>query len=589
MQKESRNSDSHVYQRVISSQQNQVQRTIQISLLCVLVGIIAGLGAAGFKYLIEFFHNLFFSGTFSFVHNKGGSISRWGAFVIVVPALGIMIAQWITAKWAPEAKGHGVPEVMLAVAQNKGKIRPVVALVKSFASAITIGSGGSVGKEGPIVQIGASFGSTLGQAFKLTPRETIILVGAGVSGGISATFNAPIGGVMFALELILPEYSIMTIMPLVVSSIIATSIGCYFLGAHPAFIIAEYSMVSSSELIFYMVLGVLAGLFSVLFIKSVYGVEDFFKKIKIPATAKAIIGGLLVGSMGYISLRAFGSYHVFGVGYDFLDLVLDNQITSLVMAFTLVIMKILANSITLASGGSGGIFAPSLFLGGSLGASVGIIVNSIFPETTGPISAYAIVGMAAMVSGVTGGVLTAIIMVFEMTRNYAIMLPLLLSGVISYFVARLLFGETMYTQKLTRRGIQIQLDKQIPYLKTSTVGEIMKTEIVSCKPDDTTGKVWDIMHEHGLGLLPVIDGDTVIGTIGYIELHQSKCNGEDVITPMIRPVDICIPSSANLYEAFIVMDLLHSDILIVKEDEKVVGLVTANRITRTYIQKRRNS
>ncbi|MGH0054280.1 MAG: chloride channel protein [Sphaerochaetaceae bacterium] len=590
MQNQSKFSDTCIYDRVVLSQQCQIKRTIQISLLCILVGIIAGLGAAGFKYLIEFFHNLFFSGQLSFQHNRGGLISAWGPFVIVVPAIGITIAQWITAKWAPEAKGHGVPEVMVAVAKNQGKIRPVVALVKSFASAITIGSGGSVGKEGPIVQIGASFGSTLGQTLKLSSRETIILVGAGVAGGISATFNAPIGGIMFALELILPEYSIMTIMPLVVSSIIATSVGAVFMGSHPAFIVPEYTMVSSYELIFYVVLGLLAGLLSVVFIKTVYGMEDFFTGLKIPATLKAIIGGLLIGAIGYASLQVFGNYHVFGVGYDFIDLVLDNQITALSVTATLIVMKIIANALTLASGGSGGIFAPSLFLGGALGATVGIIVNFLFPETTGPISAYAIVGMAAIVSGVTGGVLTSIIMVFEMTRNYAIMLPLLLSGELSYFIARLIYGETMYTQKLTRRGLHIQMDKRIPTMKTLSVGEIMKKDLISCNPSDTTEKVWNIMHEHGLGLLPVIEGNTVLGTIGYIELHESKRDDQKPVSSLMRKIDISIPCTANLYDALQVMEEEQSDILIVKDtQETVVGFVTANRILLNYLQKKRLS
>lgn len=583
-------SEKPIYERVVLSQQNQIQRTIFISLLCILVGAIAGLGAAGFKYLIEFFHNLFFSGQLSFQHNRGGLISSWGPFVIVVPAIGITLAQWITTKWAPEAKGHGVPEVMVAVAEKRGKIRPVVALVKSFASAITIGSGGSVGKEGPIVQIGASFGSTLGQSLKLSSRETIILVGAGVAGGISATFNAPIGGIMFALELILPEYSIMTIMPLVVSAIIATTVGAVFMGSHPAFIVPEYTMVSHYELIFYALLGLLAGLLSVLFIKSVYGMEDFFDRLKIPSTVKSLVGGLIVGCIGYISLQLFGNYHVFGVGYDFLDLVLDNQITVLVMAFVLMFMKILANSLTLASGGSGGIFAPSLFLGGALGATVGIIVNTLFPTTTGPISAYAIVGMAAIVSGVTGGVLTAIIMVFEMTRDYAIMLPLLLSGVLSFFVARLIYGETMYTQKLTRRGIQIQFDKRIPTMKTLTVGEVMKREIISCKPSDSVSTVWNIMHDHGIGLLPVIEGNTVLGTIGYIELHQRKQKGDEQVSSCMKKLDISIPFSANLYDALQVMEEEKTNILIVtNKQSQIVGFVTANRIIRNYLQKKRLS
>ena len=567
----------------------QIRKTIYISLLCVIVGAVAGLGATLFSYLIDLFHNLFFSGTLSISHERGGIISPWGPFIIIVPAIGMALSRFITAKWAPEAKGHGVPEVMVAVTQRQGKIRPVVALVKSLASAITIGSGGSAGKEGPIVQIGASFGSSIGQAFKLSSRDTIILVGAGVAGGISATFNAPIGGIMFALELILPEYSIMTIMPLVVSAIIATTVGSTFMGSKPSFIIPEYAMESPIELIFYIALGLLAGFLSVLFIKAVYGLEDFFDGWKINPTFKAILGGLIVGAIGYSCLLIFGNYHVFGVGYDFLDLILDNQITVLLVPLSLIFLKILANAITLGAGGSGGIFAPSLFLGGALGASVGILVNTLFPGTTGPIAAYAIVGMAALVSGVTGGVLTAIIMVFEMTRDYAIMLPLLLSGVISFFTAQLLYPETMYTEKLTRRGIPIKFDKRIPTLKTVLVREIMKSDVISCHPTDSVDAVLRIMLEKNLGLLPVVDGKSVLGTVSYKDLYQLKDQNVQTISSLTKIVDISIPGSATMFDALEVMETTKTNILLVTSDSGIIGFVTTNRIIQSYLQKRRLS
>lgn len=573
----------------IPSERNQVRRTMYVSFLSVIVGMISGLGAVAFKYLIEFFHNLLFSGTFSFHANRQGLIALWGPWVIIVPAIGITIAQIITSRWAPEAKGHGVPEVMVAVTENRGKIRPVVAVVKALASAITIGAGGSVGKEGPIVQIGASFGSTLGQWTKLSSRETIILVGSGVAGGIGATFNAPIGGIMFALELILPEYSIMTIMPLVVSAIIATTVSSLFLGSYPSFILPEYSMETPYELFFYVILGLLAGIVSVIFIITVYGMEDFFDNLPLPSLVKSIIGGLIVGAMGYISLKIFGNYHVFGVGNDFLDLILDNKLTALWIVVTLLFMKLLANSITLAAGGSGGIFAPSLFLGAALGGAVGIMVNALFPGSTGPISAYAIVGMAALVSGVTGGVLTAIIIVFEMTRNYAIMLPLLLSGVISYFVVKVLYRETMYTKKLTRRGIHIQFDKRIPTFKMLTVREIMKLDIISCQSTDTVHKVWELMHENGLGLLPVIDGDKVVGTIGYVGIHKAKPDQNESIAPLVNQTSITIKPNTNLYDALQVMKELKTNILIVQEEGSVEGFVTANRIIQSYLEKKQLS
>ncbi len=578
--------DSQTYRRIVFEGNRQVWRTIYLSLLCVLVGIVAAFGSIGFRFLIDFFHNLLFSGVLSFKHNP--SLSPWGKLVILVPAVGIALANFITEKWAPEAKGHGVPEVMVAVANNGGKIRPVVALVKTLASALTIGSGGSVGKEGPIVQIGSSFGSTLGQLFKLTPRETIILVGAGAAGGISATFNAPIGGVMFALELILPEYSIMTIMPLVVSSIVSTYISTLILGTHPAFGIPQYMMVSSFELLNYALLGLAAGLLSVAFIHMVYFVEDLFHKIKIPSIIKALVGGTLVGCIGLISLKAFGSYYVYGVGYDFLNGVLANEMHSLVMLLSLIVLKVLANTLTLGSGGSGGIFAPSLFLGAALGGSVGILANMIAPGSTGSVAAYAIVGMGSVVAGVTGGVLTSIIMIFEMTRNYQIMLPLMLGAVLSHFVAKLLYKETMYTKKLTRRGIHIQFDKRISTFKMLSVAQVMQKDIVFCSPTASVHDTLTLMHKHNLGVLPVIDGKDVLGSISYKELYNAKPEQSEPIEPLINRKNITIPSTADLYEALEVMQDSKGNILIVVDKDLIVGLVTVKRLIYSSMDKRRH-
>jgi CIC family chloride channel protein len=472
---------------------------------------------------------------------------------------------------------------MAAVLKRDGKIRGQVALVKTLASAITIGAGGSVGKEGPIVQIGAGFGSTLAQAFKLTSRETIILVGAGVAGGISATFNAPIGGIMFALELILPEYSIMTIMPLVVSAVTSTAVATLFTGIHPAFNIPPYTLNSPYELFFYAILGIAAGFLSVAFIKIVYKLEDLVDSIKVHFLVKTIVGGIIVGLIGFLCFNLFGSYYIFGVGYDFIDVMLDNQITLLWVALLLIILKLIANSVTLATGGSGGIFAPSLFLGSALGGAFGIIVNQLLPNMGTSVAAYAIVGMAAMVSGVTGGVLTAIIMVFEMTRNYAVMLPLMLSSVIAFLSAKLLYKETMYTEKLTRRAIQVNFDKQLPLLKSLVVTDIMKKELISCTSDESTESVLKKMHSRNLGLLPVIDNNEVIGTVDYPLLYGSS---DVTIASHIEKKEITIPKYATLWDALKIMRKLKSNILIACDGNEIVGFITANSIFWTYMDRR---
>jgi len=571
----------------LSEENYHLSKTIYVSLLAILVGIVAGFGAIGFRYLIGFFHNLFFHGTFSFIYDSEiPFVSRWGFLVVLVPAVGIALANWITEKWAPEAKGHGVPEVMVAVMENRGVIRPVVALIKSLASAISIGAGGSVGREGPIVQIGASFGSTLGQMLKLSPREVIILVGAGVAGSIGATFNAPIGGIIFAIELILPEYSIMTIMPLVISSTIATHISLLILGNSPAFTLPMYQFVSSYELSFYLVLGILAGLVSIGFIAVLYRTEDFFDELPVNSTIKALAGGVLVGLIGYVLFRLFGEYYVFGVGYAFLTEVLANNVPVVLLLVALLLAKIAANALTLAAGGSGGIFAPSLFLGAAIGGAVGLTVNSLFPELTACPSAYAIVGMAAVVAGTTGASLTAVIMIFEMTRNYEIMLPLMLSVVVAHFITAKFYRETIYTKKLTRRGIRIQLDKRIPIFRTVRVVDIMKTSFASCSPSTRVGEVSELMHEKAIGLLPVMEGQQVVGTISYEELYRSGCRDEESIEQLFTHKDITIDQNSDLYEALNRMKKVRTNLLIVTGPSGAAGFVTRNMIISSYLTKR---
>ncbi len=589
MSKSMTHHEENVYSQLKEWRQTQINRTAYISLLCISVGIIAGVGSVGFRYLINFFYNIFFHGTISFqAIGTISNISKWGNWVVLVPAIGLVIANFITEKWAPEAKGHGVPEVMEAVSNNGGKIRPVVALVKIFASAITIGGGGSVGREGPIVQIGSSFGSSLAQLLKLSKRETIILVGAGAAGGIGATFNAPIGGVIFALELILTEYSIMTIMPIVISSIVSTYISSLFLGTTPAFVIPTYAMISSYELFFHIILGILAGFISVLFIKSVYGFEDFVDKIKINSHIKSIIGGLLIGIIGLISLNFFNNYYIFGVGYEFMDFVLANKVESLALLLFMLILKIVANALTLSCGGSGGIFAPSLFLGAALGACVGFIVNLILPISTGSIAAYALVGMVGVVSGVTGGVITAIIMLFEMTRNYEIMLPVMLCSVISFLIAQLLIPDTMYTKKLTRRGIHIEFDKRISSFSTSSVLEVYKKNFVSLKSDDKITDAIEKMQKNDLSVLPVIDkGKTVIGKIRYENIYKTNCPSDQTINNYIDKINIVIPQSCNNFDALRKMQKLNSSILIIKnKSDDIVGLVTMRKLLHISLEKR---
>ncbi len=443
-------------------------------LLAVVIGLVGGCGAVVFRGMIGFFHNLFFLGKFSVFYeaNIHTPPSPWGIFVIFVPVIGAIGVTWLVQTFAPEARGHGVPEVMDAIYYNKSIIRPVVALIKSLASALSIGSGGSVGREGPIIQIGSAFGSSVGQWLRLPAWQRTTLIAAGAGAGIAATFNTPIGGVLFAAELLLHEISVWTLVPVVIATASASYVGRYFFGPNPAFAIPElrldyFHLTHPVLLIAYVGLGLLIGLVSVVYIRSIYAFEDFFDaKIRNPYL-RHTSGMLLLGILIYVLMRQTGSYHVEGVGYATIQQVLAGTLTSFWLLLLLFGLKLFATSLTLGSGASGGVFSPALFLGATLGSAYGILLQHLVPGITISPAAFAVVGMAGIVGGTTGAAITAIVMIFEMTLDYGVIVPMTITVAIAYGVRKMISNESIYTLKLTRRGHRMPsaMQANIQYMK----------------------------------------------------------------------------------------------------------------------------
>jgi CIC family chloride channel protein len=378
--------------------------------------------------------------------------------VILVPVVGALGVVFLVKNFAPEAKGHGVPEVMDAVYHRKGIIRPVVSVVKALASALSIGSGASIGREGPIIQIGSSFGSTIGQILGVPAWQRITLIAAGAGGGIAATFNTPIGGVLFAVEIILHEVSARTLVPVFTATATATYIGQLYFGPHPSFSIPEletpfFAVAKPAVLVAYACLGAIAGLVSALFIRFIYGAEEIFEKhVKGGYYVQHVIGMLLVGSLMYAMMYHFGHYYIQGVGYATIQEILSGVRVPLYLLVLLFAAKLLATSLTLGSGASGGVFSPALFLGATSGAAWGVALNHFFPALNISPAAFAIAGMGGVVGGATGAAMAAIVMIFEMTLDYTVIVPMTLTVAISYAVRRSLIKDSIYTRKLTLRG-----------------------------------------------------------------------------------------------------------------------------------------
>lgn len=480
-------------------------------ILSIIIGILGGFGAVGIRALIEFINELAFSGDGTLLDNMIATPWYWK---IIIPAIGGLIVGPIIYFFAPEAKGHGVPEVMQSIILKGGVIRPRVAFVKAFASAVTIGTGGSVGREGPIIQIGSSLGSTVGQFFRVSSKRMKTLVACGAAAGIAAAFNAPVAGALFAVELILMDYGVKHFTPIVIASVLATVISHLFEGDFAAFSVPVFVLKSPWEISFYFVLGILSGIVSYIFIKVLYFFEDFWDdKIAIPPYLKAGVGGIIIG------ILAIQFPQILGIGYDSISAALNSSMFW-GFALALIFLKIFATSITLGSGGSGGIFAPSLFMGAMLGAFFGTGVHHFFPEISAQPGAYAVVAMGGLVAGTTRAPLTAIIIVFELTKENAIFLPLMIVCTISTILSAKLSRESIYTLKLLNRNIKIKEKAEVNIMKSILVNDIYSTKFATIREDANFTEVIHILLHEKLPFISVLD---LSGNLmGIISLHDIK-------------------------------------------------------------------
>lgn len=458
------------------------------------VGVLGGLGTVLFRFLIE-------RGTwFFFVRSKilGPVLGGW--YIILVPTFGLMAVAAIVNRWAKEARGHGVPEVQYAVLKEGGRIRPRVALVKIVASALCIGTGGSVGREGPIVQIGATLGSILGRLGRLSPELVRLLVACGSAAGISGTFNAPIAGVFFAQEIILGSFSGRAFGFIVVSSITSTAIRRALMGDETSFQLAQvFQLHSALELPLYLLMGLLLGGLSILFVKAIYLTDDFFEGLPGHYLWKAGLAGLGVGLLGY-----FVSPHLFGVGYGGIDLSLQGGLAAgWLLAFAAA--KILATSLSLGGGGSGGIFSPSLFIGAMAGGAFGDLAHRLFPGVCAPPGAYSLVGMAALFAGAAHAPITSIVILFEMTNDYRVILPVMLAVAVSFLFSSTLAPDSVYAVKLRRLGGLEPGGIPSNVLDQLLVADAMETRVPTVARDTPLKSFANRMYRSADRSFPVMD------------------------------------------------------------------------------------
>jgi len=560
-----------------------------LTLTAVVVGLGAGLGAIVFRWLISTVRS------FSFDWLPAVT-TGWGpAYVVLAPTLGGLLVGPLIQGFAREAKGHGVPEVMEAVALRGGRIRPIVALVKSIASSLSIGTGGSVGREGPIVQIGSTIGSTIGQMLRMSDARVRNLVACGAGGGIAATFNAPIAGVTFALEVILGDFSVRSIGTVVIASVTASVVGRAAFGNTPAFHVPQYSLNSVWELPLFLVLGVVAAVVAVAYVRMLYGTEDLFDRWKkVPEWSKPAFGGMLLGCLALVYGSVPGlAYdrvpHVFGVGYETIESGLLGKETLLVM-LVLAVLKIVATSVTLGSGASGGVFAPSLFIGSMMGGSLGLLFALVLPGIPGPPGAYALVGMGAVFAGSTHAAMTAVIIIFEMTGDYKIILPLMLAVVSATLLSgRALKGETIYTLKLTRRGVRLRGGRVVDVLEQVRVEEVM-SQTVTLPPGTPVKGLTEMFLRANRNAFPVVDEDgRLVGVVSLTDVGRAIESQDDASSLKVRDIMTRKLVTAHPDESLNTVlqrmaprDLSRLPVVPRDDPGRLIGVVRRNDVVRAY-------
>ncbi len=547
----------------------------------VLIGAGGGFAAIVFRYLIE-------GATWSFTGGAGlgaggfADLSWW--WLLGMPAVGGLLVGVLTTWLAPEARGTGVPEVMEAVSLRGGRIRKRAGVVKAFVVAICLGSGGSAGREGPIVHVGAAIGSFIGSVFKVPVSLLRTFVGCGAAAGIAATFNAPIAGAMFAGEVILGQFGVVSFSAIVISSVVATVISRHFIGDFPAFVVPAFHLHQSYELFFYALLGLAAGLVGCLFIWGLDRLRRFFERSPIPAYLRPALGGLLVGAMG-IALP-----QVLGVGYGAINAAMHTSVPWLLMLLLLG-GKLLATSLTLGSGGSGGIFAPSLFLGAMLGGFIGTGLTAILPAGIGGVGSYALVAMGALVAATTRAPITAIVIIFEMTNNYSIVLPLMIACILATLLAGQIVKPSIYQTKLISRGVDLSSHRDFNILRRFKVADVEITQAHTLRLMTKLEAILEMAIHHGDRHYVVNDKEgRYVGLIHLADLRFTFFN-EEQLGQLVVAADLVhqdVPTLTPSDTLDVALKLLEDrdlDALPVMDPDdpsRVMGLITQDAVIEAY-------
>jgi CIC family chloride channel protein len=555
---------------------------ITLLFFAVGIGFLAAVGALIFRTLIEVMHIVFWPEGINFL-DQVRAAAWWQ--ILLIPTLGGLVAGPIITFLVPEARGPGVPEVILSVTTRQSTIRHRVTFLKCLITSLLLACGASVGREGPIVQIGSSVGSSVAQLFDLSPELRRLCLACGAAAGISATFNAPITGAVFAMEIILLNIEVAYISHIVIASITGSVLSRIFWGDFPAFRIVDFQMENYLQIVGYLLLGLLAGLISILFVRAIFASENLFFRLPLPQWLCPALGGLLLGTMAlYIP-------QVLGVGYETVNAALSNNLV-LQMSILLLGAKLVATSLCIGSGMSGGIFAPSLYLGATLGTVVGELLSLCWPELNFHPSFFALAGMGAVVSGTTLAPITAIVTIFELTLHSQIILPLMVSCISATLVVRLLFGVSAYEMKLLRRGINIVRGHDVSILRNLCVRDFMRHTVPTLS---LKARLNDIVEEMSTSPYPhfVVEDDEhqLTGVLSLRDVREALLYFDDLRESLIA-ADLMTEKVTTITSQDDMEKALHlfeahpySMFPVVDMDNHVVGILTKDDMLKAYDQK----
>lgn len=556
------------------------KRLLTISSIAFLIAVLVSFIAKFLIYSIDFFTNISFYGTFSLSHSSPATNSL-GIFVIIVPAIGGIIVGLMALYGSKAIRGHGIPEAMEQILTNQSKIKPAITYLKPLSSAISIGTGGPFGAEGPIIATGGALGSTIGQLLKISHNERKILLAAGATAGMAAIFGSPIAAIFLAIELLLFEFSPRSLIPVAIACLVGATGHHLLFEQKPVFGMGNIASPDIYGLVVYSILGIVIGLLSVFVSKAVYFIEEAFERLPVHWMWWPAIGGLLVGLVGYFSPRTLG------VGYENITDVLSGNLPMQVI-LSLCILKFVSWAIALGSGTSGGTLAPLLTIGGATGALLGMLILNLFPSAGITIPLAALVGMAAMFAGASRALLTSIIFALETTSQSNALLPLLVTCVASYMVSFFLMEHTIMTEKIARRGVKTPQSYEPDILEGITVNQVINDNGIVISEDNCIKDVREWLNNEqnsksNYFIVSNNDGEYK-GILSSLKLFSDNNHPDKKIGTLLEEHRVSILLDDTLRTAVERMAKRNIDVLpvIAKENKNIIGLVSYRDILATY-------